>query len=107
MYNFQAYLIYSPRFPEVQVTHFTSQVRLYFVEKRKPKIFRFKNVIERGRRKCLTFVIRQISSKNFRENILKPLLFRKDLSSPRMTEQIQIFQRQLKGLCHGSPVHFV
>ena len=59
---FEAYLINSLRFPEVQVLHFTSQVRLFFVEKRKPKIFGFKNVMERGIRKCLNFVIRQISS---------------------------------------------
>ena len=35
------------------------------VEKRKPKIFGFKDVMERGIRKCLTFVIPQISSKIF------------------------------------------
>ena len=59
---FEAYLINSLRFPEVQVWHFTSQVRLFFVEKRKPKIFGFKNGIGRRIRKCLNFVIRQISS---------------------------------------------
>ena len=60
---FEAYLINSLRFPDVQVSHFTSQVRL---------IFGFKNVMERGIRKCLTFVIRQISSKIFGKIILKP-----------------------------------
>ena len=72
--TFEAYLINSLRFPEVQVSHFTSQVRLFFVEKRKPKIFGFKNVMERGIRKCLTFVIRQISSKIFGKIILKPFV---------------------------------
>ena len=60
---FEAYLINSLRFPDVQVSHFTSQVRLFFG---------FKNVMERGIRKCLTFVIRQISSKIFGKIILKP-----------------------------------
>ena len=32
-------------------------------KKRKPKIFEFKNVMERGIRKILTFVIRYIASK--------------------------------------------
>ena len=31
--------------------HFTRQVRLFFVEKGKPKIFGFKNVMHRGIRK--------------------------------------------------------
>ena len=45
---FEAYVINSLRFPEVQVLHCTSQVRLFFVEKRKPKIFGFKNITKRG-----------------------------------------------------------
>ena len=60
------------------------------VEKRKPKIFGFKNVIERGIRKILTFVIRYIESKMFGKIRLKPLLFREVSSFPRMTKQIQI-----------------
>ena len=36
---------------------------VFFVEKTEPEIVGFKNVIERGIRKCLTFVIPQISSK--------------------------------------------
>ena len=71
---FEAYLINSFRFPEVQVSHFTFQVRLFFVEKRKPKILGFKNVMERGISKCLTFVIRQILSKIFGKIILKPFV---------------------------------
>ena len=43
-------------------SHF-SQVRMFFVEERKPNIFGFKNAMERGIKKCLTFVIRQIASK--------------------------------------------
>ena len=71
---FGAYLINSLRFPEVKVSHFTSQVRLFFVEKRKPKIFGFKNLMERAISKCLTFVIRQILSKIFGKIILKPFV---------------------------------
>ena len=52
--------------------------------------------MERGIRKCLTFIMRQISSKMFGEIKLKPLQFRKDSNSPRMTEQIQILQRCLE-----------
>ena len=37
-------------------SHFTPQVRLFFVERRKPKLFGFKNAMERGIRKCLTFI---------------------------------------------------
>ena len=44
--------------------------------------------MKRGIRKCLTFVIRQISS-----NIVG-IEFRKYSSSPRVTEQIQILQRR-------------
>ena len=79
------------------ISHFTSQVRLFFVEKWKPKIFRFKNVMERRiRPKCLTFVIPQISPKIFGKIILKPLQFREDSSSARITEQMQILQHRLE-----------
>ena len=61
------------KFPEVSFSHFTSQVRLFFVEKRESKIFGTKNVMERGMIKCLTFVIRQISSKIFGKITLEPL----------------------------------
>ena len=45
-------------FLKFNFSHFTPHtVRLFFVEKRKPKIFGFKNVMERGIRKILTFVI--------------------------------------------------
>ena len=37
-------------------SHFTLQVRLFFIEERKPKIFGIKNVMERGIRKILSFV---------------------------------------------------
>ena len=53
--------------------HFTPQVRLFFIEKRKPEIFGFKNVMERGIRKILTFVMSQIASKIFGKIKLKPL----------------------------------
>ena len=45
----------------------------FFIEKRKPKIFGFKNVMERRIRKCLTFAMRYISPKIFAEIMLKPL----------------------------------
>ena len=44
-----------------------------FRRKEEPKIFGFKNLMERGIRKCLTSVIRQISSKMFGKIIIKPL----------------------------------
>ena len=93
MYNFRSL---SNRFPTISIwrliSHFTPQVRLFFVEKRKPKSFGLKNATKRGIRKCLTFLLRQIAgSKMFGKIILKPLQIRKDSSSPRMTEQIQIF----------------
>ena len=40
--------------------YFTSKVKLIFAEKRKPKISGFKNVMDRGIRNILTFVIRYI-----------------------------------------------
>ena len=46
---------------------------LFFVEIRKPKIFEFTNAMERGIRKCLTFVSGQIASKIIAKIILKPL----------------------------------
>ena len=59
-----------------------------FVQKWKPKIFGSKNVMERGISKILT-------SKIFGKIILKPL-YRRDPSSPRMTEQVQILKRRLE-----------
>ena len=44
-------------FLKFNFSHFTAQVRLSFVQKRKPKIFEFKNVMERGIRKILTFAL--------------------------------------------------
>ena len=56
-YNFRSY---SNKFPTIlaqkfNFTYFTSQVRLFFVEKRKLEIFRYKNVMDWGIRKILTF----------------------------------------------------
>ena len=68
----KAFLTNSSRFSEVSFSHFNFQVRLFVVEKRKPKISRFKNM-KRGIRKFLTFIIRYISSKIFGKIILKPL----------------------------------
>ena len=67
-----------------------------FRRKEEPKIFGFKNLMERGIRKCLTSVIRQISSKMFGKIIIKPLKFSKDWSSPWVAEQIQILQRRVE-----------
>ena len=55
---FEAYLINPYDFLKFNFSHSTLQVRLFFVAKRKPKIFAFKNVMGRGFRKILTFVIR-------------------------------------------------
>ena len=56
-YNFRSY---SNKFPTIlaqkfNFTYFTTQVRLFFVEKRKLEIFRYKNVMDWGIRKILTF----------------------------------------------------
>ena len=48
-------------------------VRLIFRRKKKPKIFGFKNTVEKGIRKILTFVKRSIAYKIFGKIILKPL----------------------------------
>ena len=45
-------------FQTFNLSHFTPQAKLFFVEKRTPKIFGFKNVMEREIRKILIFVIR-------------------------------------------------
>ena len=76
-------------------SHFTLQVRLFFIEERKPKIFGIKNVMERGIRKILSFVN------------LKPLWFRKDSSCPRMTEEIQILQRRLECISRDLKVFWI
>ena len=78
MYNFQSLFI---KFPTIfrdrsLIFAFYLPIKLsYFSQKnRKPKIFGFKNVMERGIIKCLTFEIHQISSKIFGKIIiLKPL----------------------------------
>ena len=54
--------------------------------------------MERGIRNILTFVKRSSASKIFGKITLKPLLFPKASSSPRMTEQIQILLSSLDGL---------
>ena len=72
--------ITSLRFSEVYFSHFTSQVRLFFVEKRDPKIFGLKTAMDREMRKCLTFVIRQITSK---ENNTEALVILKRLKFPQ------------------------
>ena len=48
--------------------------------------------MERRIRKILTFVKLEIASKRFGKIIPQPLQFKKDSSSPRMTEQIQTLQ---------------
>ena len=60
-------------FLKFNFSYFTPQVKLFFVVKRKPKIFGFKNAMERGIRKILTFVKLKITSKIFGKIILKPL----------------------------------
>ena len=56
---FEAHLInFLYDFLKLYFPHFNPQARLVFVEKRKPKIFGFKNVMERENRKILSFVIR-------------------------------------------------
>ena len=55
------------------ITHFTSQVRLFFVEKKGTSNFGIQKRDGERIRKSLTFVIRQISSTMFGKIISKPL----------------------------------
>ena len=65
MYNYRSIC---DKFPtKYNFSHFTPQVRLFFVEKRKRKIFGFKNVRKRGTTKILTFVKTLNCIENFRE----------------------------------------
>ena len=66
---FETYVINSLRFSEAYFFTFPSYA--VFRRQRKPKIFGFKNVIERGVTKILTFVKEQIVSKIFGKIILK------------------------------------
>ena len=84
---FEAHLI---KFLKFNFSQFTTQVRLFCVGRKKPKIFGLKNVTKRGIRKILAIVTSSTASKIIGEIILKPLKFRKDWSCPRMTEQMQI-----------------
>ena len=57
-YNFEAYIINSLRFSESLILHISLSGLGYFSDKKLIlKICGFKNVIERGIRKLLTFVI--------------------------------------------------
>ena len=60
---FKAYLINSPRLSEILFFTFYFPSKAVFRRKKEPKLFGFKNVVARGIRKFLTWVIRQISSK--------------------------------------------
>ena len=56
--NFEAYVVNSLRLSDfINFSHFTAQVRLFFVQKRKPNILGFRNVKERRMGKIITFVI--------------------------------------------------
>ena len=60
------YFIYEIRYNflkfNLAISHFTRQVRVFFIKKRKPKIFGFKNMMERGIRKILSFVMHPVNS---------------------------------------------
>ena len=87
------------KFPEVSFSHFTSQVRLVFVEKREYKMFGTKNVMERGMIKCLTFVIRQISSKIFGKITSKGKV---QLGNPKSDPTVAYESFLLQSLSHSS-----
>ena len=53
-----------------------------------PKIFGFKNVMARGIRRILIFVMRQISSENFRENNTQALEVQRRLNDWTDTNSI-------------------
>ena len=61
-----------PNFRKLKFFTFYSLCYAYFRRKRKPKIFGFKNVMERGIRNILTFVKRSIASKVLGKITLKP-----------------------------------
>ena len=61
-----------PNFRKLKFFTFYSLCYSYFRRKRKPKIFGFKNVMERGIRNILTFVKRSIASKVLGKITLKP-----------------------------------
>ena len=42
---------------KVKLSHFAPEIRLFFIDERKPKIFGLNNVMERGIRKIPNFVI--------------------------------------------------
>ena len=67
----------SNKFPTIfyiiNFSHFSTQVSLFFRRKRKPKMFGFKQAMERGIRKILTFVKLKIASKIFGKIIRRPL----------------------------------
>ena len=70
---FKLYLIYSLQFSKVQFVAFQSPGKAIFRQKRKSKIFRFENAMERGIRKILALAKLQIASKIFGRIILRPL----------------------------------
>ena len=63
MYNFRNISIYD--FLKFNFSHFRTKVCLFFLKKRKPKIFGFKHAMEGGIRKILTFLKLKIASKIF------------------------------------------
>ena len=78
MYNFRSFCNKCPTtFLSLFFSYFTPSVRPFFTEKRKPKVFGFKNVMDRGISKILFYLIREIAYKIFREIILKPFKFEK------------------------------
>ena len=59
MFWLSGFELYSRLVPlKFNVSHFTAQIRLLFVQKRKPQIFGFKNVMEKGIKKIFNFVKR-------------------------------------------------
>ena len=71
---FEAYLNNSlRRFSEVNFSHFTSQVTLFFVENGSLKFSDSQNVRKRGIKKCFTFVISVKFHLKFSDNDTKPL----------------------------------
>ena len=78
----------SNKFPTIfwslNFIHFTPQFRLFFLEKKKPKPFSgHKNVMGRGIRKILIFVIKCLKClKHFRENNIEFLEISKRLEFP-------------------------
>ena len=92
----------SPRFSEILFFTFYFPSQAIFRRKKEPKLFGFKNVVARGIRKFLSFVIRQISSKISEKqysslcNFEKTQVPQDDQTDTNFTRRLECISRDLK-----------